>query len=178
MNKQQSPKSMTYEHILFELLSIPKTFLSSQNKEDAIRKRLLKAHELMSSGMPDAIAIAACLHVASSVVLLESTPKKVDDTLENIQKDRRFNEVEPTTILASAALYFLLQKNQENLNQIKGQKDKLLKKEGATGNAKKELSKEVEELKKEQNALLDLSHQLEKVNWMVGSAAAKALGMK
>lgn len=153
MTKATSGTQAEFERILFEELNIPRRFLSEQNKDDIIRRSLLRAYDLMLSGGHDAMAIAAtvCLHVASSVVLLESTPPNVDRTLTRIKEDKRFSGIEPTTVVTGAALYYLLHHiiNDEDASVPQGERGKLSK----------------------------LSSRLDTINWMIGGSAMKALGM-
>ena len=148
MNIPASSKLKPYERLLFEDLGIPKDFLSDQQKAEKIRKKLLAAGQVERSGVGDLYAIEVCLHIASSIVLLESNAKNLDATLRQIKtREKDYADANPEAVVTSAALCYLL--TEANT--------------GATSD--------------ERDALDYLLKRLDSIHWGIGEKAMETLGI-
>ena len=128
----QHSSTLWYE-ILFskQKLGLEIDFLKHRREKgksykDYVNERLLSAAKAMRSIPGEMIAISQLLHTASSVVLLESERNRVDATLDFIKNKQSFKGIDPTVVMTSAALFFLIRNaehmyaNQdENMESIK-----------------------------------------------------------
>ena len=77
--------------------------------KDFINESLLSAARSMRLSITGELGvISQLLHVASSVVLLESDRGRVDVTLSFIRETDPFQEIDPSVVLTSVALYYLI----------------------------------------------------------------------
>ena len=114
-----------------------------------VNERLLAAADAMKAIPGEMIAFTQLLHTASSVVLLESKRERLDATLELIKKQSAFYGIDPTTILTSVTLYFLIHDAENNYSNNQN------------------------ELK----AIKHLHNRLDQVKWLISEEALKALNM-
>ncbi len=127
----------------------------------------------------DIYAINQCLHLASSFVLLGSksenlsnTILKVRDDCENLRHQSKnvrddgneiICEIDPTTIISVAALYYLLIRAEEqyrvHLEEVE----------------KQEIEKqEIDRIKQEINGIKAIKDRFEGISWMLGSDVSTA----
>ena len=95
-----------YEHLLFTDLGIDKNYLNNPEHQKVIRTRFLNAAAAMRRRLGEIVGINACIHVASSIVLMSSDPDKLAQMLKDIPKG--FPGIDPTIVLTAATLYYLL----------------------------------------------------------------------
>jgi hypothetical protein len=108
-------------------LQIDKAFLEGHAK--TIREKLISAGKVMMQGTQglesltdkaslldrfDMFGINQCLHLASTVLLLGSSSDNLQRTITMIQQSRDFSGQDPTTVVISAVLYYLLLKAEED----------------------------------------------------------------
>lgn len=102
-----------YESIVKENLKIRDEFL--EDHKDTIQKRLRAAAGEMGKvgsfiDRPEIFAINQCIHLASSIVLLGSDDRLLDNTLNSIRTNGKFSDQDPTTVVTIATLYYLISK--------------------------------------------------------------------
>ena len=149
-----------YEHtlwfqILFDhkRLGLEKDFLEHKREgksyREYVNERLLSAATSMQSIPGELIALTQLLHTASSVVLLESKRDRVDNTLDFIKNEDPLKKMDPTVVVTSVALYFLVRsveyvyaKEKNNIEMIK-----------------------------------HMHNRLDQLNWLVGTDGMKKLNM-
>ena len=99
-----------YEEILFEDLGISKAYLDDPAHQEVIRTRFLGAAEAMRGRLGEIVGINACIHVASSIVLMSSDPDRLAKTLKDIKTEFEGidRDIDPTVVLTAATLNYLL----------------------------------------------------------------------
>ncbi|MDH4101181.1 MAG: hypothetical protein OEV28_11495 [Nitrospirota bacterium] len=112
-----------------------------------VNERLLTAATSIQSTPGELSGITSLLHIASVVILSESNRERIDQTLDFIKEVPAFNEIDPTTIITTAALYYLIH-NAECMPAIKGEY---------------------------LSALKHIHKRLDHMNWFVGNEAMEAL---
>lgn len=117
--KKSTPR---YEKILFDDLGIPADYFDDEAHQKVIRNSLLGAADAMIGRLGDVVGINACVHVASSIVLMGSDPQKLAAALKEIEDD--FPEIDPTIVVTAASLYYLLRDQiaRKGLGQAKKKK--------------------------------------------------------
>jgi hypothetical protein len=99
-------RGLLYEEILFEQLQIPREAYEDDSHVEVIRDRLLSAADAMRGELNEFTGINACIHVASSTILLESDKMELRQTL--FQLADQFRGIDPTTIVTAASLYHMI----------------------------------------------------------------------
>lgn len=125
-------KDSLWFKILFDAdkLSLDETFLSHKREKekpynDYVNERLLTAAQSMKSSPGEMIGINYLIHTASSIILIEGKRERVDETLCFIKNLPIFKNIDPTVIITSVALYFLILnaenclKDGDSIDQIK-----------------------------------------------------------
>jgi hypothetical protein len=136
-----------YQEILFDELKLDNG--ASGDHAKALRNRLVKVGEHMQEPINDFFGINQCLHIASSLVLLESNAERVMQTLPSIaQKYPELAGKDPSTVVTIAALYHLIKTAENNL-------------------------------KKSDKATIEYIHRrFDQMNWMIGEDGMRVLGIK
>lgn len=88
---------------------------------DYVNERLLAAAQSMKSFTGEMIGINQLLHTASSIILIEGKRERVDYTLNYFKK--KVPNIDPTVIVTSVALYFLILSAENNLAKTKELKE-------------------------------------------------------
>ena len=138
-----------------EMLGLKTDFLKYKREggksyRENINEGLLCAADAMKKTIPgEMVAISQLLHTASSVILLESERKRVDTTLNFLRSKGPFNEIDPTVVMTSVALYYLILNAEHN---YANQKENL-------------------------EAIKHLHTRLDQMNWFVGTDGMKDLGI-
>jgi hypothetical protein len=153
---------MTYNEIVRDCLHITDKFF--QDHRTTIANRLAGAHDEMVKGEATASApgtapkillqdtiygINQCIHLASSLAVLGGAGH-LEDAVKNVRADKSFGQLDPTTVLTIATLYYLLH----------------------------DLGPKALPTSKSPNVVLDIRRRFDMVNWMIGPEAMKALGIK
>jgi len=119
--------------------------------QEHINESLLSAAKSMQSASPgELVAISQLLHTASSVVLLESERKQVDATLNFIQDIDHFHKIDPSVVLTSIALYYLIRSVEDIYKE---------------DNNKREMVEHIHT-------------RLDQMNWFIGSDGMRVLGIR
>jgi len=124
--------------ILFDhkRLGLEKDFLEHKREgkvyREYVTERLLSAAISMQSTPGELIALTQLLHTASCIVLLESKRDSVDATLNFIKSKDPFTKMDPTVVVTSVALYFLVRSvehvyanDENNIKKIKHMHNRL-----------------------------------------------------
>ena len=82
---------------------------------DYVNERLLSAAQSMKSLPGEMAGINQLLHTASSIILIEGERDRIDITLNYIRNSPVFRNIDPTVILTSVSLYFLIRNAEYNL---------------------------------------------------------------
>lgn len=82
---------------------------------DYVNERLLAAAQSMKSLPGEMVGIIQLLHTASSIILIEGERDRIDNTLDYINNSPVFRNIDPTVILTSVSLYFLIRNAEYNL---------------------------------------------------------------
>lgn len=141
--------------ILFDddKLKLDKNFiLHIREKEkpymDYVNERLLAAAQSMKSLLGEMAGINQLLHTASSIILIEGERDRIDITLNYIRNSPVFRDIDPTVILTSVSLYFLIRNAEYNL----------------------ENSDSLKELKY-------IHNRLDQMNWLIWDSGVEALNI-
>lgn len=160
----------TYNEILFQQLEIAPDFLKhvadeepgtgKKTNRDIINKRLSEAAKAMKGPEGEMFGIQLFLHTATSVVLLQTTePAKLERTLTEINADPCFEEIDPSVIVTSAALYYLIDEYDRDITakQIEGD------------------SQESKERRQELKLIQHARKRFNEMNWMMNDNAMQCL---
>ncbi len=135
-----------YKQILFERLGIsPKVFEDNEQLKE-IRERLAKGDVAKREGLTEFVSVNLYIHVASSVVLLESESAKVRSTLNFVED--HFSGIDPTTVVTSSSLYYIIKC--------------LLSREDLSAD--------------ERDNLTHVWERFQEINWLIGSQRMAELG--
>ena len=137
-----------HEPMLLDL-GISWDFLDEERKQ-VICDKLIEAGKAMQGEVGDLFGINLCFHVASSLVLLESTGAELNRALDRIRNNQDFSDLDPTVVVTIAALYHLIKAAEES---------------DILTNSEKETIRYVHK-------------RFDTMNWMVGWLGMKALGIK
>lgn len=138
---------------LFDTIRLSPEFL--EKNQETTRRRLIKTYSLFhDSGVDfpsddEMFVINRCLHLASSLVLLGSDANMVPRGIDKIRAVDAFRDRNPTTVLTIAALYYLIRRHQDSGTL---EKDEAL-------------------------ALTCIRKMFDRVNWLIGTAGMKYLGI-
>lgn len=107
-------KNNLWYKLLFSHLNLSPDFLNQKRGGEIpnhtyIVNRLIEASRLMVLDSGEVFSFNQMLHIASSVVLLESARQHLDETLVFIRQNNAFANIDPATIITSVALYYLIQ---------------------------------------------------------------------
>lgn len=116
---------------------------------DYVNERLLSAAQSMKSFPGEMVGINQLLHTASSIILIEGKRDRIDETLNYIKNSPVFTNIDPTVILTSVSLYFLIRNAEYNL----------------------ENSDSLKEIKY-------IHNRLDQMNWLIGDDGIRKLGIR
>ena len=146
--------------VVIRRLKFSKKFLDEPIYKEKILYRLKSAIEYMQCGDQfdnhDIFGINQCIHLATSIALLGSSSKNLQETINYVVAEiinkQPVEEKDPTTIISIVMLYFLLK---DYFRLLKEEKDQEAN------------SINVEYLEK----------HLDRINWMIGMNTMRALDM-
>ena len=178
-----SEESLIFHDLIENKLSIDATSFEDFERFEAL-ERLINAANAMQGKVGDFTGINICIHVASSFVLLGCKDSNKYHAMEDLLK-AKFKEVDPSVILASAALYYILRKT---IGKLKGNKyqdiedqyvsylKEKVKKEGGKF-SKNDEHRAHNDIKGAIYQLEYINERFDRMNWMIGVDVMKTLGI-
>jgi hypothetical protein len=142
--------------ILFgvEALNLDNNFILHKREgekpyKDYVNERLISAAQSMKSLPGEMIGINQLLHTASSIILIEGERERIDKTIENIKNINHFKHIDPTVVLTSISLYFLIVNTEHNPKDCECIDD-----------------------------IYHIHDRLDQMNWFISDCGVKALGFE
>lgn len=166
---------MAYSKLIEEKLEIaPEPIFRDDVKLFDIFEKINNAANAMKGRLGDMTGINICIHVASSFVMLGANIEQYHKVLNDIKE--KFKGVDPTVIITSAALYYILKKiehiiKEENSEELMGRYLSYVAKK--IKDAGKEFTEDKERKVKDefgnyQNQLNYIYIRFDLMNWMIG----------